>query len=230
MFLSAGGNRAGSQVWSTVCIAALAAWVAYLAAERAAKSADMPPPTSAATASAMPPGLAVSSYAPGSQFEARLGVFAAGIGSAEQGTLDLNGSFLTPRLDVGASGYSAYLLPRLQIGGAVNLSGRTSFAYVDAAFTLPITPWLFFEPFVGGAIHNGSLTATPLLSGLGCPLLFHAGVSFGVPITERWSVLGSFEHLSNGKGIFGTDCGTNQSPRGSNQGLNNYGLSVGYAF
>jgi len=66
--------------------------------------------------------------------------------------------------------------------------------------------------------------------GLGCPLLFHAGVSVGVPITEHWSVLGSFEHLSNGKSLFGLDCGTNQSATGSNQGLNNYGLSVGYAF
>jgi Lipid A 3-O-deacylase (PagL) len=67
------------------------------------------------------------------------------------------------------------------------------------------------------------------LSALGCPLFFHAGVSIGVPITEHWSVLGSFEHLSNGKS-FGVNCGTNQSQVASNQGLNNYGLSVGYAF
>jgi hypothetical protein len=98
-----------------------------------------------------------------------------------------------------------------------------------ALLTLPITQRLFFEPFAGGAIHNGSLTPTPTLSGLGCPVLFHAGVSVGVPITEHWRVLGSFEHLSNGKG-FGVNCGTNQSPSGSNQGLNNYGLSASYAF
>jgi hypothetical protein len=106
-----------------------------LAAERAAKSADLPPPTSAAADTAIVPVLPVSSYAPGSQFEARFGLFADGIGSAEQGTADLNGSFLTPRLNVGAPGYLAYLLPRFQLGGAVNLSGRTSFAYFDAAFT-----------------------------------------------------------------------------------------------
>jgi hypothetical protein len=216
------------RVWSFGWIAALAACIAYLAAGRAAKSADMPAPTSAAADAATAPAPPVSNYAPGSQFEARFGVFADGIGSAEQGTADLNGSFLTPRLSVGVPGYLAYFLPRFQLGGAVNLSGRTSFAYFDAALTLPITQWLFFEPFVGGAIHNGSLTPTPTLSGLGCPLLFHAGVSVGVPITEHWSVLGSFEHLSNGKS-FGADCSTNQSP-GSNQGLNNYGLSAGYAF
>lgn len=109
--------------------------MAYMAAERAAKSADMPSPTSATVASEIPRALPVSGYAPGSQFEARLGVFAAGIGSAEQGTADLNGSFLTPRLNVGVAGYLAYLLPRFQLGGAVNLSGRTSFGYFDTAAT-----------------------------------------------------------------------------------------------
>jgi hypothetical protein len=90
------------KVWSSGWIAALAACVAYMAAERAAKSADMPPPTLATGASDIPRALPVPGDAPGSQFEARLGVFAAGVGSVEQGTADLNGSFLTPRLNVGA--------------------------------------------------------------------------------------------------------------------------------
>jgi hypothetical protein len=76
-------------------------------------------------------------------------------------------------------GYLAYSLPRFRLGGAVNLSGRTSFAYSGGALTLPITQRLFFEPFAGGAIHNGRLTPTPTLSGLGCPV--------GVPITKHWS-------------------------------------------
>jgi hypothetical protein len=66
-------------------------------------------------------------------------------------------------------------------------------------------------------VDGGSLAPTPTLVGLGCPLLFHAGASFGVPITEHWRVLGTFEHLSNGKPL-GVDCGTNQRP-GGNQGL-----------
>jgi lipid A 3-O-deacylase len=166
---------------------------------------------------------------PGNQFEARFGGFAAGVGSTEQGTFDLNASFLTPRIfNPGLQGYAAYLLPRLQLGGALNLAGRTSFAYADITVTLPIVKRLFFEPFLGGAIHNGSLTPTPTLSGLGCPVLFHAGFSFGVAVTEHWSALATFEHLSNGKGL-GVDCGTNQA-LGTNQGLNNYGVSVGYAF
>ena len=164
----------------------------------------------------------------GTHFEARMGVFDHGVGSAERNTVDINGSFVTPRLNVPATGYWAYFIPRLQLGGAANLEGRTSFGYADILFTLPITNWLFFEVFGGGATHNGSLSPTSTLNGLGCPLLFHAGASAGIPITEHWSVLGTFEHLSNGK-LFGVDCGTNQRP-GGNQGLNNYGISVGYAF
>jgi len=180
----------------------------------------------------MPVELPASTPGPGDHLEARFGAFDHGVGSAERNTVDINGSIVTPRLNVGAPGYWAYLLPRFQLGGAVNLAGRISFAYADITLTLPITHWLFFEPFIGGAIHDGSLHGTPTLSALGCPELFHAGASFGVPITEHWSVLGTFEHLSNGKAIFGVDCGTNQGNqgRGYNQGLNNYGVSVGYAF
>jgi Lipid A 3-O-deacylase (PagL) len=210
--------------WSVACFV-------YLAADLNAKSADFPSTAPAVPAIPDQSALFVSpAGGPGTQFEARFGLFYHGVGSNEHNTFDLNGSVLSPRLDLGVTGYWAYFLPRFQLGGAANLSGRTSFAYADAAFTLPITQWLFFEPFVGGAVHDGSLTPTPTLAGLGCPLLFHAGVSLGVPINQHWSVIGTFEHLSNGKSLFGVDCGTNQSATGSNQGLNNYGLSVGYAF
>jgi hypothetical protein len=205
---------------SLVCIGAV---VPALGADFPPPAPDTPPPVPPVAYNPVPP------YVPGNQFEARFGPYLAGVGSVEQGTVDLNGSFLTPRLNVGLPGYWAYALPRLRVGGAVNLSGRTSFAYADLAFTLPVTNWFFFEPFIGGAIHNGSLAPTPTLAGLGCPYLFHAGFTGGFPITDHWSVLATFEHLSNGRGIFGINCGTNQGA-GGNQGLNNYGISVGYAF
>jgi hypothetical protein len=204
--------------------------IGELVAAGSARCADLPP---AATMPASAPGVASAPpndefREPGNQFEGRFGAFAAGVGSVEQGTFDLNASLLTPRLNLGVQGYAAYVLPRLQLGGAVNLEHRTSFAYADIAVTLPFAGRLFFEPFLGGAIYDGSLTPTPTLSGLGCPLLFHAGFSFGMAITEHWNALATFEHLSNGKGL-GVNCGTNQGPSGSNQGLNNYGVSVGYA-
>jgi lipid A 3-O-deacylase len=226
--------RIGAQR-STVWIAALIAAFAYVAAVPSSRGADLPAPGPIATPT-MPVDLPAPTPGPGDQFEGRFGVFYHGFGSPEGNTVDLNSSILTPRLNVGAPGYWAYLLPRFQLGGAVNLAGRTSFAYADVAFTLPIFHWLFFEPFGGGAIHDGSIHGTPTLSALGCPALFHAGVSLGVPITEHWNVLATWEHLSNGETFFGLNCGSNESqgganhPGGFNQGLNNYGVSVGYAF
>lgn len=214
---------AGCYLWCVAC-------GAFLAGVSAAECADQPAPPPAVAEAPVQPNVTPFPYDPGSHFEALLGLYLHGVGDAERDTADLNASFLTPRLDVGLPGYWAYLLPRLRVGGAANLFGRTSFAYVDAMPTLPVTPWLYLAPFVGGAIHDGSLTPTPTMSGLGCRELFHAGVSAGVPITEHWNVTGTFEHLSNGKSLFGIDCGTNQAPHGSNQGLNNYGLSIGYAF
>jgi hypothetical protein len=206
-------------------IVSLMSAVGIAAAQCPANCTELSPPPPTTPAISFVSG----SEPPGNQFEVRFGAFAAGIGSAEQRTADLNASFLSPRLNVNLSNYAAYLLPRFQLGGAVNLEGRTSFAYTGIALTLPVGERLFFEPFVGGAIHNGSLTPAPGFSALGCPLLFHAGFSFGLAITEHWNAFATFEHLSNGKG-FGVDCGTNQASSGSNQGLNNYGLSVGYAF
>ena len=217
-----------SRAYSSSWIAAVTGCVAYVAAALPGMSADLPPLAGPAIP-AGPLDQPAPMLGPGDRFEARFGSFYHGVGSAEKNTFDLNGSILTPRLNLGVPGYWAFFLPRFQLGGAVNLEGRTSFAYADVAFTFPITHWLFFEPFIGGAVHDGSLTPTPTQAGLGCPLLFHAGVSLGVPITEHWSVLGTFEHLSNGRGIFGVNCGTNEVP-GGNQGLNNYGLSIGYAF
>lgn len=176
-----------------------------------------------------PPLLDGSKSNAGSDFDARFGAFYHGFGSVEKNTYDINASLLSPRLNFDLPGYLAYALPRFQIGGAKNVDGRTSFAYAGVAWDLPITRWLFVEPYIGGAIHSGRLAPTFTFAGLGCPLLFHAGTTLGFVITEHWTALATFEHLSNGRGIFGIDCGTNEIP-GGNQGLNNVGVSLDYAF
>jgi hypothetical protein len=127
-------------VWPTVWGMSLTVCILYLATLPTAKSADLTP------ADAVAPVVGDI----GTQFEARFGVFDHGVGSAERNTVDINGSIVTPRLKLGVSGYAAYFLPRFQLGGAANLAGRTSFGYADVLFTLPITKWLFFEPFLGG--------------------------------------------------------------------------------
>jgi lipid A 3-O-deacylase len=168
---------------------------------------------------------------PADRFELRFGAFAHGVGSVEEGTVDINGEAVTPRLHFGTvAGPWAYLIPRLHAGVNWNTSDRTSFAYTGFLWTLPVWDRLFVEAFVGPAVHNGSLTVTPQLAGLGCDVLFHAGASVGYRLSDNWSIIGTFSHLSNGKTLFGIDCGTNQAAVGSNQGLNNYGVRVGYAF
>jgi lipid A 3-O-deacylase len=107
-----------------------------------------------------------------------------------------------------------------------NTSDRTSFAYTGALWTIPVWDRFFVEAFIGPAVHNGSLGPTATLSGLGCPVLFHAGGSVGYQLTPNLSVIGTFQHLSNGRTLFGVQCGTNLR----NQGLNDYGLRIGYSF
>jgi hypothetical protein len=228
--------------WRSVPIARLGGAIAYLSVIASAHSADMAPPASDGSippASAAPPAVYAPAAPyiadPGNSFEARFGAYLHGVGSRENDTYDVSASLVTPRLNFfGVTGLWAYAIPRLQLGGNVNTADRTSFAYLDIVLTVPITHWLFFEPYIGGAIHDHGDLGSSTTSDLGCTELFHAGVSFGVPIDQHWRVIGTFEHLSNGKGVFGINCGTNQTGAspwgGGNQGLNNYGIRVGYAF
>jgi hypothetical protein len=167
------------------------------------------------------------------RFEARFGAFAHGVGSVEQGTVDLNGEIVTPRL-YGANGFWAFLVPRIHAGGFVNLSGRTNHAYGGLLWTIPIDKSWFVEGFFGGAIHDGSLAGTDRQSALGCHVLFNAGGSLGYRINQNWSVMGTFNHISNGNQVFDRRCSENEvtalRSRGRNQGLNHWGARIGYSF
>jgi Lipid A 3-O-deacylase (PagL) len=88
----------------------------------------------------------------------------------------------------------------------------------------------FAELFVDGATHDGFLDGSvPGHANLGCRYLFHAGGSAGYSFDLHWNVTVNFEHLSNGKGLFGSQC-DGLGAGTPNQGLNNYGVRLGYAF
>lgn len=215
-------SRARGRTFAVLVVStALVAPVAARAADLAAAVPLGPMPWT-------PPAAALLD--PADRLDLRFGVFAHGIGGREQGTVDINGEVVTPRLAPGVTGWWSYFIPRVHFGASGNLSGRTSFAYTGVIWTFPVFSRFFIEPYVGPAVHNGSLYPTRTLAGLGCPVLFHAGANAGYRFDEHWSVMLTFEHLSNGKSLFGINCGTNQGPNGSNQGLNNYGVRVGYAF
>ena len=50
-----------------------------------------------------------------------------------------------------------WLVPRPTIGIMANTAGKTSYGYVASTWTIDITRWLFLEPVVGTAIHDGEL-------------------------------------------------------------------------
>jgi hypothetical protein len=164
----------------------------------------------------------------GDCFEVRFGGFLHSEGAYDEITHSIGASFVTPRPGP-LPGYWANFLPRLRVGGILDLQRGTSYAYADILVTLPIAAGFFFEPFFGGATHNGNLAPTQTSNGLGCPLLFHIGGSVGYAIAPHWNVLVTMDHLSNGNEI-GVNCGTNLRGQARNQGINNYGAGIAYAF
>lgn len=161
------------------------------------------------------------------RFEVRFGAGLHGVGSVESGTFSLNPEVIFPQLrftDWPFDPRWAFMIPRLHAGGMINLSGRTSYGYMGALWTLSVSERVFVEGFLGGALHNGSLAgnAAANQAALGCRLLFHAGGSVGYRITQKWSVMFTFDHVSNGNAAL-DGCSRNQ-------GLNEYLLRVGYSF
>ncbi len=225
--MSEGVSMAGWVVQRSATVA-LGAVFAALVSLGPALSADLPaarayiPPTAPATVQPMV-------YDP-EGFEFRFGGFAHGVGGAEQGTYDLNGEFVTPRLPFFEDSWWSVFMPRANVGGLLNLEGRTSAVYAGALWTIPLPAHFFAEGFLDADLHNGYLNNPPPgHSGLGCRYMFHDGGSLGYKVSEHWKVMFTFDHQSNGHGIFGTECdGMGAATR--NPGINDYGLRFGYTF
>jgi lipid A 3-O-deacylase len=214
-------------------LAALAVVLTVVLSLRPANSTDLAP----APAYSWPPATsAVSSTPPfdsydidANRYELRLGLFLHGVGSAEQGTGDLNPELVFPRLPFGQSNWWNILIPRPHVGAMLNVDGRTSSVYAGALWTFPLPQHFFAELFFDGEAQNGYLTdAPPGHSNLGCRYLFHDGGSLGYKVSQHWSMMFTFDHQSNGRAVFGTQC--DGLPSTPNQGVNDYGLRLGYSF
>ena len=204
----------GVRSWLTALFGILAA------ATISAFASDLPPP-GVVLAPVTAPVLVPALYDP-TRWELRFGGFMHGVGSVEKNTWDVNAEIVLPQF-FSPAGYWSVLVPRLHAGVNGNVNGRTSAVYAGLLWTVPIFDRLFTEIFLDAAVHNGSLTGDATHSALGCNPLFHVGASIGYRFDQRWSVMGTFDHLSNGSGIGLTNCGRNQ-------GVNNYGMRIGYAF
>ena len=108
--------------------------------------------------------------------------------------------------------------PRIMVGGNASLQGHTSYGFASLLFTWNVTRRFFLEPFVGVAVSNGVSAGDATHNAIGCTTLIHSGGNIGYRVDDRWSVMLTLDHVSNG----------NLCSR--NVGVNNYGAKVGYSF
>lgn len=137
------------------------------------------------------------------------------------GSANLTGEILLAKPFTASDLFTSYFIPRPHIGGSLNFDGKTSFAYTGLTWTVDITPSLFVEGSLGGAIHNGKDDVNDPFSdrqALGCSPLFRESGSVGVRLSANWSVMATVEHLSNAGAC------------SENRGLTNVGARVGYSF
>ncbi len=152
--------------------------------------------------------------------ELRLGLFDQSIDGANSETgVAVNAEALFQPLPR-SSGFPALdrvIQPRPHIGATINAGGDTSLAYAGLSWTIPLyRDWLFAEASIGGAYHNGPLEV-PGVASYGCSWAFRETLSLGINITEDWSLLGTFEHMSNADFC------------DYNRGLTNAGVRLGYS-
>lgn len=190
--------------------------LATLSGASAARAADLAP------SPALPPSEDPSLYDP-RRMELRFGGFDHGVGSNEAKTADAKVEFVGPRLLPGVTAWWSALILRPYVSAVGNLDERTSSVRFGGLWTFPFTEHWFGEIFFGGAFHDGSIDGAPGMSALGAHTLFNIGGSLGYRIDRSWSLIGTFDHLSNGKSVF-------DLPHKMNQGLNSYGLELSYAF
>ena len=110
--------------------------------------------------------------------------------------------------------------PRPFIGGILSLGGRESSVHWGWQWHAPIGRIFYLEGAVGNGIHNGALSgASPPLRNLGCRFLFHWSAGIGANVTENLTVTAQLQHMSNIiAGCF------------PNEGMNHFGISVGWKF
>jgi lipid A 3-O-deacylase len=133
----------------------------------------------------------------------------------ESGT-DINGELLF----VSPSFLEVLWSPRPHLGATVNTEGNTSHAYAGLTWELPVFSTGFFvDGNLGLSVNNGRRdTDDPDRKSLGSPVLFRLGAAVGYNLTEKVNVSLQFEHMSNAY------------LANENEGMDNFGLRLGYRF
>lgn len=116
--------------------------------------------------------------------------------------------------------------PEINLGGHLSTLGRASMVHLGLTWSSHLfeTP-LFIEGTVGGALTNSTLgSATPPDRNVGCPALLYFNAGLGYQFDEHWSVLVDAYHASHASLCWVL------APGAPNEGLNGYGIKVGYRF
>lgn len=109
--------------------------------------------------------------------------------------------------------------PRIAIGGVLSLRGRESVGHAGLNWHLPIGETFFLEADLGLGIHNAALSgASAPLRNVGCPVLLHWAYAAGANLTENVTLTAKFQHVSS------------VNVCRPNDGINNFGVSLGWKF
>jgi len=116
--------------------------------------------------------------------------------------------------------------PDISVGLHGSLLGRASLAHLGLNWETQIfdTPF-FIDGTIGGAITNSTLKgASAPDRNVGCPALLYFAADLGYQLTENLSVMGTVYHASHSSLCWLIDASA------PNQGLNGYGIKLGYKF
>jgi len=154
--------------------------------------------------------------------EVRVGAFAHNPNHDENAPVDLSVETLSSNLPFAnfSNPYvNWFLSPRIALGAMINTGGKTSYAFADFNWRIPIWKMLFFEGEFGGAVNNSPDWQGPRRIDMGCPVTFRESGGFGLQLTPNWDVIASVAHASHAS--FCTS---------KNPGDTDFGVMVGYKF
>lgn len=158
--------------------------------------------------------------APFPSWNARLGASVQDATSRERGVANFSGEVSSPKLFVLQDRVANAFVPRFHLGANTNFGRATSFAYAGLTWSLDITKTVFVEGSLGAAVNDGKsgYFVPDNRVAVGCNGGLREALGVGVKLNDRWSVVTTLEHFSNGGA-----CDRNRS-------LSNFGARLGYTF
>ncbi len=162
---------------------------------------------------------AAAEPAPFPSWDVRLGASLQDRTGPEKGVVNFTGEIVTPKLFTLTDRIAGAFVPRFHLGTSLNAES-TRFAYAGATWTAELTKQVFVEASLGAAINDGKTGALVPLDrvAMGCNGGLRQAASAGVRLNDRWSVVATLEHMTNGGAC------------DRSRGMSNFGARLGYTF